>query len=331
MRTMANLLITGGAGFIGSHFVLRHRKLHPDDHIVVIDALSEGSDKATLDPVMDQITFVKGDITDLPLMDRLVQEHAIDTVVNFAAQTHVDRSIQSAVPFMHSNILGVQSIIELCRRHPTLRLLHISTDEVYGDQSDDERPRIVADTLYPSSPYAASKAAGEMLLLAAMRTYKTKCCVVRCTNNFGPHQNAEKFIPTIIRNALAYRPIPVYGQGKNKRDWLYVTDHCDALELLLRTDWVFWDDKVPGVHESQPSGSGHRFNISANAEKENITVAKTILKILGKPESLIRFVEDRPGHDWRYAVDSTPIRKLGWEPKVGFEEGLQRTVEWYRS
>lgn len=317
------LLVTGAAGFIGSHFVLRHRELHPNDTIVVVDALIEGSDKAALDSIIDQITFVKGDITDLPLMDGLLKVHDIDTIVNFAAQTHVDRSIQNAVPFIHSNILGVQSLIALMQRHPGVRLLHISTDEVYGDQEDDERSRVVGDALWPSSPYAATKAAGDLLLVAAMRTYKLPICISRCTNNFGPHQAAEKFIPTIIRRAMANQPIPVYGKGKNKRDWLFVTDHCDALELFLKTPWAFADENL--------EGSGHLFNVSAQDERENISVAKAVLAALGKPESLIQYVADRPGHDWRYAVDSTATRRLGWQPKVGFEEGLKRTVEWYRN
>lgn len=317
------LLVTGAAGFIGSHFVLRHRELHPNDTIVVVDALIEGSNKESLDPVMGQIVFAKGDIADLPLLDGLIKEHEIDTIVNFAAQTHVDRSITNAVPFIHSNILGVQGLIALMQRHSGVKLLHISTDEVYGDQEDDERPRLTGDALWPSSPYAATKAAGDLLLVAAMRTYKLPICISRCTNNFGPHQAAEKFIPTIIRRAMANQPIPVYGQGKNKRDWLYVTDHCDALELFLQTSWAFADEKL--------DGGGHIFNVSAQDERENITVAKTILKILGKPESLIQFVTDRPGHDWRYAVDSSATRRMGWQPRVGFEEGLKKTVEWYLS
>jgi dTDP-glucose 4,6-dehydratase len=326
---MGNLLVTGGAGFIGSNFVLRHKELHPDDTIVVLDALREGSDKCLLDPIIGRIRFVEGDITNIELVSKLILGHEISTIVNFAAETHVDRSITNAAPFIHSNILGVQSLIEVCRHAPNVRLLHISTDEVYGDVSDDDPGKIVGSALYPSSPYAATKAAAEMLLLAAMRTYKIHCCITRCTNNYGPHQASEKFVPTVIRSALAGKPIPIYGQGKNKRDWLYVTDHCDALELILQTDWAFWDSEVPGVDPSQPKGSGHLFNVSANDEHANIDVAKMILKILDKPESLLNFVADRPGHDWRYAVDSRPIRKLGWQPKVNFEEGLRKTVEWY--
>ncbi len=337
-----NLLVTGGAGFIGSHFVLRHvapnqnkfgsgQAQFPKDNVVVLDKLTYAADKAFLGPVLKKITFVEGDIVDQELVSELVKKHGIDTIVNFAAESHVDNSIKDVSPFLHTNVLGVQSLIEVCRAHPQVRLLHISTDEVYGDIGDDDRPRNVGDPLLPSSPYAASKAAAEMLLMAAMRTYKIKVCISRCTNNFGPHQALEKFIPTITRHALKDEPIPVYAEGKNKRDWLYVTDHCDALELILRTEWAFWDPDVPGVHASQRKGSGHLFNISADNEKENIAVAKMILNILKKPESLIKFVEDRPGHDWRYALDSSAIRKLGWSPKVSFTEGLQKTIAWYRA
>ncbi|MBI1813323.1 dTDP-glucose 4,6-dehydratase [Candidatus Peregrinibacteria bacterium] len=323
-----SLLVTGAAGFIGSHFVLRHCsgqvlrhcERHPDDAIVVLDKLTYAADRSFLDSVMDRIVFVQGDIADTPLVSSLVQQHGIETMVNFAAETHVDRSIEDEHPFLQTNVLGVQSLIDVCKAHPTARLLHISTDEVYGDIDDDDPPRAVGDPLFPSSPYAASKAAAEMLIIAAMRTYGIKAAVTRCTNNYGPHQFSEKFIPTVIRCALKDEPVPVYAEGKNKRDWLYVTDHCDALEAVLTTPWAFWDDTIQ---------SGHFFNISADDERQNIDVAKAVLKVLGKPESLIHFVPDRPGHDWRYALDSSSIRKLGWKPQVSFEEGLRRTVEWF--
>ncbi len=310
-----NFLVTGAAGFIGSHFVLRHIDSHPDDTIVVLDTMSHGADKKFLEPVIKRIRFIEGDIADLELVSKLVQTYGIETIVNFAAETHVDRSIESSVPFIHSNIIGVQSLIEVCRKNPTVLLYHVSSDEVYGDQLEGERPRKVEDPLWPSSPYAATKASADLLLLAAARTYGIRVRISRCTNNYGPHQAAEKFLPTVIRNALAGKPIPIYGEGKNKRDWLYVADHCDAIEKILQTDWA----------------DTHLFNISANEERQNIDVAKTVLKILGKPESLLQFVADRPGHDWRYAVDSSDTRALGWAPKVSFEEGIQKTVEWYRS
>ena len=325
-----NLLVTGGAGFIGSHFVLRHKEQFPDNLIVVLDTLTYAGNKAFLEPVLNRIRFVQGDIADVELVSQLLLRYEIDTIVNFAAETHVDRSIENAVPFIHTNILGVQALIEVCRAAPAVRLLHISTDEVYGDISDDDAPRKVSDPLYPSSPYAASKASGEMLLLSAMRTFKIRCAITRCTNNYGPHQAEEKFIPTVVRHAIKNEKIPVYGSGKNKRDWLYVTDHTDALEVILKTEWAFWDTEIPGVHPDQPRGSGHMFNISADDERQNIDVAKMILTIMGKHEDLINFVDDRPGHDWRYALNSSNTRKLGWKPKVTFEEGLQKTVEWYR-
>ncbi len=325
-----NILVTGGAGFIGSHFVLRHKERYPDDIIVVLDKLTYAGNKAFLDPIISRIRFIQDDIVDFEVVTELVKKYAIDTIVNFAAETHVDRSIKNSVPFIHTNILGVQSLIEVCRANPFIRFFHISTDEVFGDLEDGAPAFRVGDALTPSSPYAASKAAGEMLILAAMRTYGIKAAIARCTNNYGPHQADEKFIPTVIRNALHGKPVPIYAQGKNKRDWLFVEDHCDALETILHTDWAFWDPDVPGVHQSQPKGSGSVFHISADDERQNIDTAKMILKILGKPESLLSFVADRPGHDWRYALDSSNTRKLGWKPKVSFEEGIKKTVAWYQ-
>jgi len=281
--------------------------------VIVLDSLTYAANKAFLDPVIQRIRFVQGDIADVELVSKLVLTYGIETIINFAAETHVDRSIKNAVPFLYSNIIGVQSLIEVCRANPSMLLYHISTDEVYGDIQDGERPRTVEDILLPSSPYAASKASADLLLMAAMRTYKLRIRVSRCTNNFGPHQAHEKFIPTVIRNALENKSIPIYAEGKNKRDWLYVTDHCDAVETILHTDWA----------------DGHFFNIAADSERQNIDVAKTILQILGKPESLLAFVEDRPGHDWRYAIDSSNTRALGWQPKVSFEEGMKKTIDWY--
>ncbi|MFA6039741.1 MAG: dTDP-glucose 4,6-dehydratase [Candidatus Peribacteraceae bacterium] len=308
-----NLLVTGGAGFIGSHFVLRHIERYPEDTVIVLDKLTYAADKSFLDPVLNRIRFVQGDIVDFELVAQLFQRYGIDVVVNFAAETHVDRSIKSAVPFLHTNVLGVQSLVEACKLHPNVLLFHISTDEVYGDLRDEDKPKRPEDSLRPSSPYAASKASGDLLLLAAARTYGIRVRISRCTNNYGPHQAGEKFIPTIIRHALKDEAVPLYAEGKNKRDWLFVWDHCDALEMILQ----------------QPESPEPITHISANEERRNIDVAKGILKILGKPESLISFVADRPGHDWRYALDSTPLRKLGWKPAVDFEEGLRRTVEWY--
>ncbi len=315
LSTPMNILVTGGAGFIGSHFVLRHRKLFPADGIVVLDAMRHGADKEYLKEAMPDITFVEGDIADVELMHKLVKQYLVDVIVNFAAETHVDRSIQNAVPFLHSNVIGVQSLIEVCRQRPDTLLMHVSTDEVYGDIQDGEAPRRVLDRLAPSSPYAASKASGDLLIHAAVRTYGIRARISRCTNNYGPHQAPEKFIPTVIRRALANQPVPIYAKGENKRDWLFVTDHCDAIEAVIRV----------------PDGDGKVFHVSADSERRNIDVAKQILVLLGKPESLLTFVADRPGHDWRYALDATTCHALGWRPKVGFDEGLRDTVEWYRA
>ncbi len=306
------ILVTGGAGFIGSHFVLRHVRAYPDDRVVVLDKLTYAADLSFLDPVKDKIRFVEGDIADSRLMTSLVLEERIDAIVNFAAETHVDRSIEDSAPFLQTNILGIQSLIDVCRTHPQTLLLHVSTDEVYGDLRDGDLPKTPGDALRPSSPYAASKAAGDLLLLAAARTYGIRVRISRCTNNFGPHQAGEKFIPTVIRTALADKSVPIYAQGKNKRDWLFVTDHCDALEMVLAK-----------------GEDGGIYTVSADAERENIAVAKDILRLLEKPESLLAFVTDRPGHDWRYALDSSSVRAMGWKPQVAFEEGLKKTVEWY--
>lgn len=325
-----NLLVTGAAGFIGSHFVLRHVALAAGDGLVVLDKLTYAADRTYLDPVQNAITFIEGDIADQRLVSRLVEEHGIEVIVNFAAESHVDNSIADASPFLQTNVIGTQALIEVVKAHPHVRMLHVSTDEVYGDIGDDDAPRTVSDVLHPSSPYAASKAASDLLVLAAVRTFGIRAAISRCTNNYGPHQADEKFIPTVIRNALLDKPIPIYGTGLNKRDWIYVTDHCDALETILKTDWAFYDPTVPGVHESQPSGSGHVFNVGIDREWENLAVARMILDVLGKPHDLISFVTDRQGHDWRYAVDSAATRALGWAPTVTFEQGLERTVAWYR-
>lgn len=324
------LLVTGAAGFIGSHFVLRHVAQYPQDRIVVLDLLTYAGKKEYLEPVLDRITFVQGDIADQALVSSLVEEHGIETIVNFAAETHVDNSISDATPFLHTNVIGTQALIEVVKTHPGIRLLHISTDEVYGDLSDADAPRKVGDPLFPSSPYAASKASAELLVMAAMRTFGIHACVTRCTNNYGPHQADEKFIPTIIRSALRDAPIPVYGNGRNKRDWIYVTDHCDALETILRTPWAFWDERLQSTNPHGRPGGGHFFNIGIDREWENIEVVRLVLDCLGKPHELISFVKDRPGHDWRYALDSSATRALGWAPKVSFEQGIRETIAWYK-
>ncbi len=307
-----NILVTGGAGFIGSHYVLRHVRQHPDDTMVVLDALTYAADQALLDPVKDAITFVQGDIADLPLLETIVAKFKIDTIVNFAAETHVDRSIQNAVPFLHSNVLGVQSLIELCKKHPAILLVHVSTDEVYGDLQDNEPSFTLQSTLRPSSPYAATKASGDLLLLSAARTFGIRVRITRCTNNYGPHQDRSKLLPVIIVRAMLNQKIPIYGEGKQKRDWLFVTDHTDAIELVR-----------------EKGNDGNVYLIGAQNEMQNIDVAKTVLKVLGKPDSLIQFVTDRPGHDWRYSLDSSSTRALEWKPTMSFEDGVKETVAWF--
>lgn len=308
-----NLLVTGAAGFIGSHFVLRHVKNHPDDEIVVLDKLTYAADKSFLDPVEDQITFVEGDIADQALVTRLVEDHSIDTIINFAAESHVDNSISDATPFLHTNVIGVQSLVEVVKAHPAILLLHISTDEVYGDVADGAPPCNLNSPLRPSNPYSAAKAGGDLLLMASVRTHGIRARMTRCTNNYGPHQADEKYLPTVIRNVLSDQQIPIYGNGKQKRDWLFVTDHTDAVELVL-----------------QKGEDGKTYLISADDERENVQTATEVLDAIDKSHDLISFVKDRPGHDIRYALDNSSAKSLGWSPKVSFEEGLKETIDWYK-
>jgi len=309
-----NLLVTGAAGFIGSHYVLRHKECDPDDNIVILDNLTYAADKSFLDSVSGDITFVEGDIADNALVESLVEEHNVEAIINFAAETHVDRSIDDITPFIHANIEGVQSLIDVCRKHPEILLLHVSTDEVYGDLRDDAPSFSEDSPLRPSNPYSVTKAAGDLLLLAAVRTYNIRVRVTRCTNNYGPHQDKSKLLPVIIINAMKDKKIPIYGEGKQKRDWLYVTDHTDAIETVL-----------------EKGTDGKIYLISADNELENIKVAETVLEALDKSHDIIEFVPDRPGHDWRYSLDSSDVQALGWEPKVSFEEGVEKTIEWYKN
>ena len=308
------LLVTGGAGFIGSHFVLRHVERFPLDHVVVLDALAHPGDLAYLASVKNNFTFVHGDITDLPLLRRILSEEVIDTVVDFAAESHVGSSIEDAMPHVHTNVRGVYTLIEACRSIHDLLFLHISTDEVYGTRHPTEPPCTPDCPLHPGNPYAATKAAGDLALLSAMNTYGMRVRITRCTNNYGPHQADEKFFPIVIQNALKNKPIPLHGDGTHTRDWIYVTDHTDALECVL-------------AH----GRDGAIYHISSNDEKRNIDVARTILKILGKSESFLTFIEDRPGNDHRYDLDSSSTRALGWQPAVPFMDGIRRTIGWYTS
>jgi dTDP-glucose 4,6-dehydratase len=307
-----NLLVTGGLGFIGSNFIRLMLNRHDDCRILNLDAQGFGSNIQNLADYKDdrRYTFFRGDIADSSLVSSLVEK--ADLVVNFAAETHVDRSISRPDSFLHSNVNGVFCLLEAIRDHnPSVRYVQISTDEVYGDilrgsSTEDS-------TLRPSSPYSASKAAGDVFVLAYARTYGLEAMITRCTNNYGPYQFPEKLIPKTIIRAKEGLKIPIYGTGENVRDWIYVTDHCRAVEQVLNR-----------------GRRGEIYNISAGEERTNLFIAKFILEMLGKSEDQIEFVEDRPGHDARYSLDSSRIREeLGWRPERSFEEGLQTTVEWY--
>jgi dTDP-glucose 4,6-dehydratase len=306
------LLVTGGLGFIGSNFIIQSLSNHPDYEIINLDKIGIGSNPVNLKQLENKniYHFIKGDISDLKLVQEAVKD--VDVVVNFAAETHVDRSIADPKPFLESNIIGTFNLLEAERkRNKPLRHLQISTDETYGDITQGSFKE--EDRLKPSNPYSATKAAADMLCHAYHRTYGLDIIVTRCTNNFGPHQFPEKLIPKTIIRAQKNLQIPVYGTGENIRDWIYVLDHCEAIDLTLRK-----------------GKSGETYNISSGNELSTITVVNRILKTLDKPEELITFVEDRPGHDVRYSLDSSKIRgELGWKPRHGFEEALEKTVEWY--
>ncbi|MBQ6490059.1 MAG: dTDP-glucose 4,6-dehydratase [Solobacterium sp.] len=311
------ILVTGGAGFIGGNYALTMTKAHPEDTYVVLDALTYAGNLETLASIMNEpnFKFVKGNICDRELVDQLFAEEQFDYVINFAAETHVDRSVEDPGIFLTTNILGVQTLMDACRKYGVKRYHQVSTDEVYGDLPLDRPDLLFTEEtpIHTSSPYSASKAAADLLVLAYHRTYGLDVTISRCSNNYGPYHFPEKLIPLMISRALADESLPVYGDGANVRDWLYVTDHCTAIDLIVRN-----------------GRSGEVYNIGGHNEKTNLEVVKTILKALGKPESLIHFVKDRPGHDLRYAMDPTKIEtELGWKPEYTFDTGIQKTIEWY--
>ena len=313
---MKNILVTGGAGFIGSNFIYYELEKHPDRRIVCLDALTYAGNLETLEKALKNknFRFVKGDITDRKAVEALFEEESFDAVVNFAAESHVDRSIDEPEVFLKTNILGTQVLLDACRKR-AIRFHQVSTDEVYGDLPLDRPDLFFTEEtpIHTSSPYSASKAAADLLVTAYFRTYGAKVTISRCSNNYGPYHFPEKLIPLIIANALEGKELPVYGEGKNVRDWLYVRDHCKAIDLILENGRL-----------------GEVYNIGGHNEKTNLEVVKTVLKILGKSEDLIRFVKDRPGHDLRYAIDPTKIRnELGWYPETTFEEGIKKTTQWY--
>jgi dTDP-glucose 4,6-dehydratase len=306
------LLVTGGAGFIGSNFIHYVLKEHPDWEVVNLDKLTYAGNLENLKDVEGdpRYRFVKGDIADRKLVDNLLQS-GFDAIVNFAAESHVDRSILDASPFIETNIRGTQVLLEGARQHRVGKFLQVSTDEVYGST---ERGKFTEKSpLSPNSPYAASKAAADLLCLAYWRTYHLPVVITRCSNNLGPFQFPEKLIPLAVTNVLENKPIPVYGDGLNIRDWIYVEDHCRALDIVLE--------------KGKP---GEVYNIGADQEKTNLELIQRLLDVMGKPRDLITFVADRPGHDRRYALDISKIaHELGWKPVYPFDKALAMTVDWY--
>ena len=313
------LVVTGGAGFIGSNFIFYQMERYPEDRIVCVDKLTYAGNLSTLSGVMDKpnFRFARDDICDRGKMDALFAEEQPDIVVNFAAESHVDRSIEEPEVFLRTNILGTQTLLDLCRKYGVKRYHQVSTDEVYGDLPLD-RPDLFFTEETPiraSSPYSASKASADLLTLAYHRTYDLPASVSRCSNNYGPYHFPEKLIPLMIVNCLYDKPLPVYGQGLNVRDWLYVEDHCRAIDLIVRN-----------------GRAGEVYNIGGHNEMRNIDIVTMICDALGKPRSLINYVTDRKGHDLRYAIDPTKIKnELGWEPETKFADGLQKTIDWYLS
>ena len=311
------LLITGGAGFIGSNFIFYMRKAHPDYELLCIDKLTYAGNLATLDSVMEapNFKFIRADIADRKAIYEIFETEKPDVVVNFAAESHVDRSIENPSVFLETNVMGTQVMLDASRKYGVKRYHQVSTDEVYGDLPLDRPDLFFTEhtPLHTSSPYSASKASADLLCNAYQRTYGMPITISRCSNNYGPYQFPEKLIPLMIANALADKALPVYGEGLNVRDWLYVEDHCAAIDLILEKGKV-----------------GNVYNIGGHNEMKNIDIVKIILKALDKPESLITHVTDRKGHDMRYAIDPTFIHnELGWLPATKFEDGIQKTIRWY--
>lgn len=311
------IIVTGGAGFIGANFIYYELKHHPEDEILCYDALTYAGNLETLDDAQKnpRFRFVKGDITARKAVEALFTAEKPDVIVNFAAESHVDRSIEQPDIFLQTNFMGVGVLLDVCRKYGIKRYHQVSTDEVYGDLPLDRPDLFFTEetNLHASSPYSASKASADLLVMAYHRTYDLPVTISRCSNNYGPYHFPEKLIPLMILNALEDKKLPVYGKGENVRDWLYVEDHCAAIDLILRQ-----------------GKAGELFNIGGHNERRNIDVVRMILAALGKPESLIEYVADRKGHDRRYAIDPSKIRAaLGWEPRTKFEDGIERTIRWY--
>lgn len=312
-----NIIVTGGAGFIGSNFIFHMLKVHPTYRIVCLDKLTYAGNLSTLKDIIykPNFRFVKVDICDREAVFNLFEEEKPDIVINFAAESHVDRSIEDPGVFLQTNIIGTATLMDACRKFDIKRYHQVSTDEVYGDLPLDRPDLFFTENtpLHTSSPYSSSKASADLLVLAYYRTYGLPVTISRCSNNYGPYQFPEKLIPLMINNALSDKPLPVYGEGSNIRDWLYVEDHCKAIDLILEKGRV-----------------GEVYNIGGHNEMKNIDIVKIICKELNKPESLIRHVGDRKGHDMRYAIDPAKIHsELGWLPETKFANGIKATIKWY--
>lgn len=309
------IVVTGGAGFIGGNFIHMMVKEHPEDKIICIDKLTYAGNLSTLEPVMDKIVFYKDDITDRERIYKIFEDEKPDAVINFAAESHVDRSIDEPEVFLKTNILGTQVLMDACLKYNVERYHQVSTDEVYGDLPLDRKDLFFTEEspIHTSSPYSASKAAADLLVLSYFRTFGLKVTISRCSNNYGPYHFPEKLIPLMISKALADEKLPVYGTGENVRDWLYVDDHCKAIYLILKNGRI-----------------GEVYNIGGHNERTNLQVVEIILDKLNKPKELISFVADRKGHDLRYAIDPEKInRELGWLPETRFEDGIKYTIDWY--
>ena len=311
------IIITGGAGFIGGNFVHYMVNKSPNDQFICLDLLTYAGNLATIEQVMDKdnFKFIKGDIADRKLVYEIFESEKPDIIVNFAAESHVDRSIENPEVFLQTNVIGTSVLLDACRKYGITRYHQVSTDEVYGDLPLDRPDLFFTEEtpIHTSSPYSASKASADLLVQAYHRTFDVPITISRCSNNYGPYHYPEKLIPLMIKNALEEKSLPVYGKGENVRDWLYVEDHCVAIDLIIRNGKV-----------------GEVYNIGGHNEKTNLEVVKIILKELNKPESLITYVADRLGHDLRYAIDPTKMQQqLNWQPTTTFEEGIKKTIKWY--
>ncbi|MPL95141.1 dTDP-glucose 4,6-dehydratase 2 [bioreactor metagenome] len=314
---MKSILVTGGAGFIGGNFVHYMLKKYNDYKIICVDALTYAGNMETLEPVLSNpnFKFIKADISDRESIFKIFEEEKPDVVVNFAAESHVDRSIENPGLFLQTNILGTGVLLDASRKYGVERYHQVSTDEVYGDLPLDRTDLFFTEEtpIHTSSPYSASKASADLLAQSYFRTFRLPVTISRCSNNYGPYHFPEKLIPLMIANALNDKQLPVYGKGENVRDWLYVEDHCSAIDMIIHRGRV-----------------GEVYNIGGHNERTNLEVVKTILRELCKSESLIKYVTDRPGHDMRYAIDPTKIKtELGWEPTTLFDEGIKKTIKWY--